>query len=74
MPGSPTSLENPDLREQKKNSKKIEQSLAQDGAAEQRVIKLLLLGTGDSGKSTIMKQVGRSTLERFALLLNNKKL
>ena len=71
MPGSPTSLENPDLREQKKNSKKIEQSLAQDGAAEQRVIKLLLLGTGDSGKSTIMKQVGRSTLERFALLLNN---
>ena len=65
MPGSPTSLENPDLREQKKNSKKIEQSLAQDGAAEQRVIKLLLLGTGDSGKSTIMKQVGRSlpTLE-----------
>ena len=46
-----------EAREQKKNSKKIEQTLARDGATEQRVIKLLLLGTGDSGKSTIMKQV-----------------
>lgn len=38
-------------------SRRIDRLLAKDGAKENRIIKLLLLGPGDSGKSTIMKQV-----------------
>ncbi len=44
-------------KEAVKISKQISRELAKDGAREEAVTKLLLLGAGDSGKSTIMKQV-----------------
>ena len=39
------------------SSRSIDRQLRKDAAKEATVIKLLLLGSGDAGKSTIMKQV-----------------
>eukprot|EP00095_Tigriopus_kingsejongensis_P000167 snap_masked-scaffold487_size158652-processed-gene-0.17 protein:Tk00167 transcript:snap_masked-scaffold487_size158652-processed-gene-0.17-mRNA-1 annotation:"hypothetical protein" len=51
------SRRNPAIQEQRRSNKEINREMAKDAALEGRIIKLLLLGTGDSGKSTIMKQV-----------------
>ncbi|KYQ88823.1 G-protein subunit alpha 7 [Tieghemostelium lacteum] len=45
------------LKEEKMISKQIEKQLRQDKRALGSELKLLLLGTGDSGKSTIVKQM-----------------
>ncbi|TRY74847.1 hypothetical protein TCAL_00539 [Tigriopus californicus] len=55
--GCTFSRRGPAVQEQKKVNKQIDREIAKDAAKDGRIIKLLLLGTGDSGKSTIMKQV-----------------
>lgn len=39
-----------------KMNEQVDMALAQDAEAEQSIVKILLLGTGNSGKSTILKQ------------------
>lgn len=43
--------------EEKKNSKKIDDRLREDGKRMREEVKLLLLGPGESGKSTVFKQM-----------------
>nr|XP_006006234.1 PREDICTED: guanine nucleotide-binding protein G(t) subunit alpha-3 [Latimeria chalumnae] len=52
--GSGASSEN---KESARRSKELEKKLQEDAAREARTVKLLLLGAGESGKSTIVKQM-----------------
>lgn len=57
-----------DERAAVERSKQIEKNLKDDGLAAAKDVKLLLLGAGESGKSTIVKQMkiihesGKSTI------------
>lgn len=52
-----TPAEKQALAAEKKISKDLDKKMAQDNLEEQRVNKLLLLGSGESGKSTLFKQM-----------------
>lgn len=57
------------LREKKelrKRSKEIDKLLKNDAAVFKQTIKLLLLGTGESGKSTILKQMRIIHISKFS--------
>jgi GTPase SAR1 family protein len=55
------------LKEYKKRSKLIEKELKKSGKILKSTIKLLLLGTGESGKSTVVKQMRLIHTSRFTL-------
>ncbi|XP_064644208.1 guanine nucleotide-binding protein G(s) subunit alpha-like isoform X2 [Lineus longissimus] len=54
---SPSSRPTPEEQEARARSRQINKSLRQDHEHDMRKIKLLLLGIGESGKSTVVKQM-----------------
>lgn len=57
------------LREEKENRKRslaIDKELKKSGAVFKQTIKLLLLGTGESGKSTVLKQMRIIHISKFS--------
>ena len=50
-------LLSPEEAQQKANSRKIDKQLAQEKVQYRRQVKILLLGAGESGKSTFLKQM-----------------
>ena len=55
--GCTASKDGPEEQERKKLAREIEHSLACQAKREAEKIKLLLLGAGESGKSTVFKQM-----------------
>ena len=54
-------------KESKKRSKQIDKELKKSGKSYRETIKLLLLGTGESGKSTVLKQMRIIHTMKFSL-------
>ncbi|GBG29950.1 Guanine nucleotide-binding protein subunit alpha [Hondaea fermentalgiana] len=54
--GNPSGLAAEDRKRMLKHNEAVELALMQDAEQEQSIVKILLLGTGNSGKSTILKQ------------------
>jgi len=55
--GTCLSLDNIEQRESNSRSKEIDKQLLELKRQERNVIKILILGTGESGKSTLVKQM-----------------
>jgi len=55
----------PTTEEERRTSERIDQEISKDRTANRHEAKLLLLGTGDSGKSTLIKQMKILYLEGF---------
>ena len=55
--GGRVSLSSPKQRSAKTKSKALEKMMAASAQKEQASVKLLLLGAGESGKSTVFKQM-----------------
>jgi len=51
---------------ERKLSRKLDKKLKEEGSVDKRIIKLLLLGPGESGKSTIYKQMRLLYLDGFS--------
>ena len=62
------------LKECKKRSKLIEKELKKSGKILKSTIKLLLLGTGESGKSTVVKQMRLIHTSKFTLKERQEKV
>lgn len=54
---SPVNIGDDDEYEQQMQNRQIEMELKRDRMEERRIVKILLLGSADSGKSTIAKQM-----------------
>lgn len=55
-----------EAKELRKRSREIDKRLKSDGALFKQTIKLLLLGTGESGKSTVLKQMRIIHISKFS--------
>eukprot|EP01126_Amoeba_proteus_P031740 TRINITY_DN3107_c0_g1_i24.p1 TRINITY_DN3107_c0_g1~~TRINITY_DN3107_c0_g1_i24.p1 ORF type:complete len:160 (+),score=42.60 TRINITY_DN3107_c0_g1_i24:82-561(+) len=67
--------------EQDQKNNEIEKQLKQDRAIEEKNMKILILGTGDSGKTTFTKQLtclhgtlSKETLESYSFILKDLAL
>jgi guanine nucleotide-binding protein G(olf) subunit alpha len=61
-------------KESKKRSKQIDKELKKSGKSYRETIKLLLLGTGESGKSTVLKQMRIIHTMKFSLQERQEKI